>query len=339
MTYPKTEAAFIAAALASNRHVERTCHFLKPIHFQDALLRQVWAACVGLVEEGKVADVASVTAEVGFEVAPLLEGVEPAEWPEDAAKNVVEEWLELRLDLLAGDLRRKNRRSARERLAWAEATLMDLAIEARPVVTVPFGRALAEAIEIAEMKDSSKLIGIETGLDMIDRDGGLMRGELTLVDRFEVAAAIVRFLAENHEDDATHVGYRGAGEPTAIGRRTVSGGIVAWATRDRTAASVAATVAAGADPLEARHWPVHIDDDLRLSIYELRTNWRRLAGDRGLDMIVVEAAHDRGVLLDIAIELNVAVLLVGFGDHPLIANVYRNGTAYKLRHKPNANIK
>lgn len=323
MTYPKTEAAFIAAALASNRHVERVIHFLKPTHFQDALLRQVWAACVGLVEEGKVADIASVTAEVGFEVAPLLDGVEPAEWPEDAARNVVEQWLELRLDLLAGDLRRKNRRSARERLAWAEAMLMELALEARPVVTVPFGRSLAEAIEIAEMKDSSKLIGIETGLDMIDRDGGLMRGELTLVDRFEVAAAIVRFLAENHED-----------EPTVIGRRTVSGGIVAWATRDRTAASVAATVAAGADPLEARRWPVHIDDDLRLSIYELRTNWRRLAGDRGLDVIVVEAAHDRGVLLDIAIELNVAVLLVGFGDHVLVANVYRNGTAYKVRHKP-----
>ncbi len=197
----EVEAALLGAILTNNRAFEQVADFLRPDHFFEPVHGRIYETITKLVERGQVAspltlkhffDGDEALAEVGgtdylYEMATAVISVVNAA---DYGKTVHDLYLKRSLiglgeDVVNGAYENDIEISATDQIEQIEQRLYDLATTGeteRGAITLK--DAALEAVNMAEQafKRDSHVVGVTTGLDMLDRKlGGLHESDLLIL--------------------------------------------------------------------------------------------------------------------------------------------------------------
>ncbi len=316
----EAEQALLGGMLVNNRAYERVSEFLRPEHFADPEHGKIFEACGRLIERGQIAN--PVTLKHLFEgktdayVGQLARAAVTVLNAEDYGRAIHDCYLRRQLinlgedvvnDAYSGD----HDDSALGQIERAEQHLYDLAtVGEYQRGFVDFRTALTRAIDMAEAayKRDSRLIGVSTGLDDLDKLlGGLHASDLVILAgrpgmgktalATNIAFSAARAWRQQHDAqgqlktvDGAVVGFfslemsaeqlatRILGEEARVPTEKIRRGDLANDEFNKVVRASQALMAA----------PFFIDDTAALSVSALRTRARRLKRQHGLSLIVVD---------------------------------------------------
>jgi replicative DNA helicase len=323
----EAEQALLGALLYDNGAFERIGDFLQSRHFYEPFHARLYASVESAVRKGQLAEpillAEQFSRDPAFEelggvryLADLVDRAPPAANAPDYARAIYD--LALRRDLIriggeiaAGAAHGDVELSARDQIEAAEAQLYQLA-ETGGVSQgfIPFAEALHGAVTMAaeaHARDGG-LAGISTGLiDLDQKMGGLHPSDLVILagrpsmGKTALATNIAFNVARNY-----------AWEPQPDGgRKTVSGGVVAFFSLEMSAEQLAMRLLADVSgvssdrlrkgeidavefgrvrdgALEVQEAPLYIDATGGITMAKLAARARRLKRMVGLDLIVVD---------------------------------------------------
>ncbi len=321
----EAEQALLGALMFDNTVFERLSDRLRGSHFYEPFHQRLFDAIEDHVRQGLLAEPTILMerfkqdpafSELGGlrYLADLVDRAPPAANAPDYARLVYD--LALRRDLIriGGEIIRdapEPETPAADQIERAEQSLYSLAETGKPSSGfVTFAQALAGAVQMASeaYQRDGGLAGLSTGLADLDQKlGGLYPSDLLILagrpsmGKTALATNIAFNVARN---------YRW--EPTPEGRKTVSGGVVAFYSLEMSAEQLAMRILADASgvssdrlrkgeidavdfgkvrdaAIEIGESPLHIDATGGLSIAKLAARARRLKRmEHGLDLIVVD---------------------------------------------------
>jgi replicative DNA helicase len=321
----EAEQALLGALMFDNAIFERLSDRLRGSHFYEPFHQRLYDAIEDHIRQGLLAEPTILMerfkqdpafAEFGGlrYLADLMDRAPPGANAPDYARVVYD--LALRRDLIriGGDIIKEApdpERQALEQIERAELTLYSLAETGAPSSGfVSFSTALAGAVEMAgeAYQREGKLAGLATHLDDLDSKlGGMHPSDLLiLAGRPSMGKTAL----------ATNIAFNVARsyrwEPTPDGRKTVSGGVVAFYSLEMSAEQLAMRILADASgvssdklrkgeidasdfgkirdaAVEIGESPLYIDATGGISISKLAARARRLKRmEQGLDLIIVD---------------------------------------------------
>ncbi|MBC9176358.1 replicative DNA helicase [Pseudoroseomonas ludipueritiae] len=323
----QAEQALLGALLANNKAYERVSEFLAAEHFADPVHGRIYAAIQRRIEAGQLADAVTLRGE--FAHSGLLDELGGPEYlarlisamvgiinAGDYGRIIHDAWLRRQLVDLGETV--VNRAfgtdeglEGREQLEAAEQALFDLAKDGgNEGGFVPFGRALTEAVTMAEKAFTSGggVSGLSSGLRDLDaKTGGLHPSDLLILAgrpgmgktalatkiAFGAAQSILRAAEDEHgpgavpkggcaifslEMSADQLATRLLSEASRISGDRIRRGEIMQRDFDKFVEV----------SRELARLPLYIDDTPAITISALRTRCRRLKRTRGLDFIVVD---------------------------------------------------
>ncbi len=321
----EAEQALLGALMFDNAVFERLSDRLRGSHFYEPFHQRLYDAIEDHIRQGLLAEPTILMerfkqdpafAEFGGlrYLADLMDRAPPGANAPDYARVVYD--LALRRDLIriGGDIIKEApdpETPAIEQIEQAELTLYSLAETGAPSSGfVSFSTALAGAVQMAgeAYQRDGKLAGLATHLDDLDQKlGGLYPSDLLILagrpsmGKTALATNIAFNVARN---------YRW--EPTPDGRKTASGGVVAFFSLEMSAEQLAMRILADASgvssdrlrkgeidasdfgkvrdaAIEIGESPLYIDATGGLAISKLAARARRLKrAEQGLDLIIVD---------------------------------------------------
>jgi len=321
----EAEQALLGALMFDNAVFERLSDRLRGHHFHEPFHQRLYEAIEDHIRQGLLAEPTILMerfkqdpafAEFGGlrYLADLMDRAPPGANAPDYARVVYD--LALRRDLIriGGDIIREApdpETPAIDQIEQAELTLYSLAETGAPSSGfVSFSTALAGAVQMAgeAYQRDGKLAGLATHLDDLDSKlGGMHPSDLLILagrpsmGKTALATNIAFNVARN---------YRW--EPTPDGRKTVSGGVVAFFSLEMSAEQLAMRILADASgvssdklrkgeidasdfgrvrdaAIEIGESPLYIDATGGLAISKLAARARRLKrAEQGLDLIIVD---------------------------------------------------
>lgn len=321
----EAEQALLGALMFDNAVFERLSDRLRGSHFYEPFHQRLFDAIEDHIRQGLLAEptilMERFKQDPAFQefgglryLADLVDRAPPAANAPDYARLVYD--LALRRDLIriGGDIIKDApdpETQALDKIEHAEQSLYNLAETGAPSSGfVSFSTALAGAVEMAgeAYQRDGKLAGLATSFDDLDQKlGGLHPSDLLILagrpsmGKTALATNIAFNVARN---------YRW--EPTPEGRKTVSGGVVAFYSLEMSAEQLAMRVLADASgvssdklrkgeidaadfgrirdaAVEIGESPLYIDATGGLSISKLAARARRLKRmEHGLDLIIVD---------------------------------------------------
>ena len=322
----EAEQAVLGALLFDNQVSERLSDRLSGKHFFEPFHQRLFDAIEEHIRQGLLADpnilVERFRRDPAFEelggvryLADLVDRAPPGAHAPDYARIVYD--LALRRDLIriGGEIvadAPNPDRGARDQIELAEQSLYTLAeTGASSTGFVPFSNALAGAVDMAAeaFNRDGGLAGLSTGLvDLDQKLGGLHPSDLLILagrpsmGKTALATNIAFHVARNYRWEPTPDG----------GRKTVSGGVVAFYSLEMSAEQLAMRILADASgvssdrlrkgeidasefgrvrdaAIEIGESPLFIDATGGLPIGKLAARARRLKrAQQGLDLIVVD---------------------------------------------------
>ena len=322
----EAEQAVLGALLFDNQVSERLSDRLSGKHFFEPFHQRLFDAIEEHIRQGLLADpnilVERFRRDPAFEelggvryLADLVDRAPPGAHAPDYARIVYD--LALRRDLIriGGDIvadAPNPERGARDQIELAEQSLYTLAeTGASSTGFIPFSNALAGAVDMAAeaFNRDGGLAGLSTGLvDLDQKLGGLDTSDLLILagrpsmGKTALATNIAFHVARNYRWEPTPDG----------GRKTVSGGVVAFYSLEMSAEQLAIRILADASgvssdrlrkgeidasefgrvrdaAIEIGESPLFIDATGGLPIGKLAARARRLKrAQQGLDLIVVD---------------------------------------------------
>ena len=322
----EAEQAVLGALLFDNQVSERLSDRLSGKHFFEPFHQRLFDAIEEHIRQGLLADpnilVERFRRDPAFEelggvryLADLVDRAPPGAHAPDYARIVYD--LALRRDLIriGGDIvadAPNPERGARDQIELAEQSLYTLAeTGASSTGFIPFSNALAGAVDMAAeaFNRDGGLAGLSTGLvDLDQKLGGLHPSDLLILagrpsmGKTALATNIAFHVARNYRWEPTPDG----------GRKTVSGGVVAFYSLEMSAEQLAMRILADASgvssdrlrkgeidasefgrvrdaAIEIGESPLFIDATGGLPIGKLAARARRLKrAQQGLDLIVVD---------------------------------------------------
>ncbi len=323
----EVEAALLGAILTNNRAFERVSDFLLADHFFAPVHGRIYGAAVKLIERGQVAS--PLTLKHFFDNDEALEDAGGAAYLYELATAVVSVVNAAEYGRLVHDLNLKRALiglgedvvndayandievSAVDQIESAEQHLYDLATTGeaeRGAVTLK--EAATVALDMAEQafKRDSHVVGITTGLDLLDRKlGGLHPSDLiVLAGRPSMGKTA---LATNIAFNAARAAQKAAGDP---GQENSEAGCVLFFSLEMSSEQLATRILSEQSELpsdrirrgdvnsdefsrlvrasqEVHRVPLIIDDTPALSISAIRTRARRIKRQQGgLALVVVD---------------------------------------------------
>jgi replicative DNA helicase len=321
----EAEQALLGALMFDNAVFERLSDRLRGSHFYEPFHQRLFEAIEDHIRQGLLAEPTILMerfkqdpafAEFGGlrYFADLVDRAPPAANAPDYARVVYD--LALRRDLIriGGDIIKEApdpERAAMDQIEQAEQSLYNLAETGKPSSGfVSFSHALAGAVQMAgeAYQRDGGLAGLATHLHDLDQKlGGLYPSDLLILagrpsmGKTALATNIAFNVARN---------YRW--EPTAEGRKTVQGGVVAFFSLEMSAEQLAMRILADASgvssdrlrkgeidasdfgkvrdaAVEIGESPLYIDATGGLAISKLAARARRLKRqEQGLDLIIVD---------------------------------------------------
>ena len=321
----EAEQALLGALLFDNAAFERLSDRLRGSHFYEPFHQRLFDAIEDHIRQGLLADptvlMERFRQDQAFQtfgglryLADLVDRAPPAANAADYARLVYD--LALRRDLIriGGDIMREApdpATAAMDQIEQAEASLYSLAETGKPSSGfVSFSQALSGAVQMAgeAYQRDGKLAGLATNLDDLDQKlGGMHPSDLLILagrpsmGKTALATNIAFNVARN---------YRW--EPTPEGRKTVSGGVVAFYSLEMSAEQLAMRILADASgvssdrlrkgeidaadygrirdaAIEIGEAPLYIDATGGLAMSKLAARARRLKRmEQGLDLIIVD---------------------------------------------------
>ncbi len=321
----EAEQALLGALMFDNAIFERLSDRLRGSHFYEPFHQRLYDAIEDHIRQGLLAEPTILMerfkqdpafAEFGGlrYLADLMDRAPPGANAPDYARVVYD--LALRRDLIriGGDIIKEApdpETPALDQIEQAELTLYSLAETGAPSSGfVSFSTALAGAVQMAgeAYQRDGKLAGLATHLDDLDSKlGGMHPSDLLILagrpsmGKTALATNIAFNVARN---------YRW--EPTPDGRKTVSGGVVAFFSLEMSAEQLAMRILADASgvssdrlrkgeidasdfgkvrdaAIEIGESPLYIDATGGLAISKLAARARRLKRmEQGLDLIIVD---------------------------------------------------
>jgi replicative DNA helicase len=323
----EAEQALLGVLLYDNAAFERIGDYLQARHFYEPFHQRLFGSIETHVRKGQLAEpillAEQFSRDGAFEelggvryLADLVDRAPPAAYASDYARAVYD--LAIRRDLIriggeisqiasAGD----EERSARDQIESAEQQLFALAeTGGTNQGFIPFADALHGAVTMAAEAHSRDggLAGVSTGLIDLDRKmGGLHPSDLVILAGRPSMGKTA--LATNIAFDvARH--YAWEPQPDG-GRKTVSGGVVAFFSLEMSAEQLAMRLLAEVSgvssdrlrkgeidavefgrvrdaALDIQEAPLYIDDTGGITIAKLAARARRLKRTTGLDLIVID---------------------------------------------------
>ena len=321
----EAEQALLGALMFDNAVFERLSDRLRGSHFYEPFHQRLYDAIEDHIRQGMLAEptilMERFKQDPAFQefgglryLADLVDRAPPAANAPDYARVVYD--LALRRDLIriGGEIIREApspETPAIDQIEQAEQQLYTLAETGKPSSGfVSFSHALSGAVQMAAeaYQRDGKLAGLATHLDDLDQKlGGLHPSDLLILagrpsmGKTALATNIAFNVARN---------YRW--EPTPEGRKTVSGGVVAFYSLEMSAEQLAMRILADASgvssdklrkgeidaadfgrirdaAVEIGESPLYIDATGGLSISKLAARARRLKRmEHGLDLIIVD---------------------------------------------------
>lgn len=323
----EVEAALLGAILTNNRAFERVSDFLQADHFFAPVHGRIFGAAVKLIERGQVAS--PLTLKHFFDNDEALEDVGGAAYLYELATAVVSVVNAAEYGRLVHDLYLKRALiglgedvvndayandievSAVDQIETAEQHLYDLATSGeaeRGAVTLK--EAATVALNMAEQafKRDSHVVGITTGLDLLDRKlGGLHPSDLIILAGRPSMGKTA--LATNIAFNAARAAQKAASDPE---NENSEAGCVLFFSLEMSAEQLATRILSEQAELpsdrirrgdvnsdefarlvrasqEVHRIPLIIDDTPALSISAVRTRARRIKRQQGgLALIVVD---------------------------------------------------
>ncbi|QDH74941.1 replicative DNA helicase [Brevundimonas sp. M20] len=321
----EAEQALLGSLMFDNAVFERLSDRLRGAHFYEPFHQRLYDAIEDHIRQGLLAEptilMERFKQDPAFQefgglryLADLVDRAPPAANAPDYARVVYD--LALRRDLIriGGEIIRDApdpERPAEDQIEQAEQTLYSLAETGKPSSGfVSFSHALSGAVQMAAeaYQRDGKLAGLATQLDDLDQKlGGLHPSDLLiLAGRPSMGKTAL----------ATNIAFNVARsyrwEPTPEGRKTVSGGVVAFYSLEMSAEQLAMRMLADASgvssdklrkgeidasdfgkirdaAVEIGESPLYIDATGGLSISKLAARARRLKRmEHGLDLIIVD---------------------------------------------------
>ena len=321
----EAEQALLGALMFDNAVFERLSDRLRGAHFHEPFHQRLYDAIEDHIRQGLLAEprilMERFKQDPAFQefggisyLADLVDRAPPAANAPDYARLVYD--LALRRDLIriGGDIIKDApdpETQALDKIEQAEQSLYNLAETGAPSSGfVSFSAALAGAVEMAgeAYQRDGKLAGLATALDDLDQKlGGLHPSDLLILagrpsmGKTALATNIAFNIARNY-----------TWEPTPEGRKTRSGGVVAFYSLEMSAEQLAMRILADASgvssdklrkgeidatdfgrirdaAVEIGESPLYIDATGGLSISKLAARARRLKRmENGLDLIIVD---------------------------------------------------
>ena len=321
----EAEQALLGALMFDNAVFERLSDRLRGSHFYEPFHQRLYDAIEDHIRQGMLAEptilMERFKQDPAFQefgglryLADLVDRAPPAANAPDYARVVYD--LALRRDLIriGGEIIKEApapETPAIDQIESAEQQLYTLAETGKPSSGfVSFSHALSGAVQMAAeaYQRDGKLAGLATNLDDLDQKlGGLHPSDLLILagrpsmGKTALATNIAFNVARN---------YRW--EPTPEGRKTVSGGVVAFYSLEMSAEQLAMRILADASgvssdklrkgeidaadfgrirdaAVEIGESPLYIDATGGLSISKLAARARRLKRmEHGLDLIIVD---------------------------------------------------
>ena len=321
----EAEQALLGSLMFDNAVFERLSDRLRGSHFYEPFHQRLYDAIEDHIRQGLLAEptilMERFKQDPAFQefgglryLADLVDRAPPAANAPDYARVVYD--LALRRDLIriGGEIIREApapETPAIDQIESAEQQLYSLAETGKPSSGfVSFSHALSGAVQMAAeaYQRDGKLAGLATNLDDLDQKlGGLHPSDLLILagrpsmGKTALATNIAFSVARN---------YRW--EPTPEGRKTVSGGVVAFYSLEMSAEQLAMRILADASgvssdklrkgeidaadfgrirdaAVEIGESPLYIDATGGLSISKLAARARRLKRmEHGLDLIIVD---------------------------------------------------
>ncbi len=321
----EAEQALLGALMFDNAVFERLSDRLRGSHFYEPFHQRLYDAIEDHIRQGMLAEptilMERFKQDPAFQefgglryLADLVDRAPPAANAPDYARVVYD--LALRRDLIriGGEIIKEApapETPAIDQIESAEQQLYTLAETGKPSSGfVSFSHALSGAVQMAAeaYQRDGKLAGLATNLDDLDQKlGGLHPSDLLILagrpsmGKTALATNIAFSVARN---------YRW--EPTPEGRKTVSGGVVAFYSLEMSAEQLAMRILADASgvssdklrkgeidaadfgrirdaAVEIGESPLYIDATGGLSISKLAARARRLKRmEHGLDLIIVD---------------------------------------------------
>lgn len=321
----EAEQALLGSLMFDNAVFERLSDRLRGSHFYEPFHQRLYDAIEDHIRQGLLAEptilMERFKQDPAFQefgglryLADLVDRAPPAANAPDYARVVYD--LALRRDLIriGGEIIREApapETPAIDQIESAEQQLYSLAETGKPSSGfVSFSHALSGAVQMAAeaYQRDGKLAGLATNLDDLDQKlGGLHPSDLLILagrpsmGKTALATNIAFNVARN---------YRW--EPTPEGRKTVSGGVVAFYSLEMSAEQLAMRILADASgvssdklrkgeidaadfgrirdaAVEIGESPLYIDATGGLSISKLAARARRLKRmEHGLDLIIVD---------------------------------------------------
>ncbi|HEY0927862.1 replicative DNA helicase [Brevundimonas sp.] len=321
----EAEQALLGSLMFDNAVFERLSDRLRGSHFYEPFHQRLFEAIEDHIRQGMLAEptilMERFKQDPAFQefgglryLADLVDRAPPAANAPDYARVVYD--LALRRDLIriGGEIIKEApnpETPADEQIEQAEQTLYSLAETGKPSSGfVSFSHALSGAVQMAAeaYQRDGKLAGLATQLDDLDQKlGGLHPSDLLiLAGRPSMGKTAL----------ATNIAFNVARsyrwEPTPEGRKTVSGGVVAFYSLEMSAEQLAMRMLADASgvssdklrkgeidasdfgkirdaAVEIGESPLYIDATGGLSISKLAARARRLKRmEHGLDLIIVD---------------------------------------------------
>ncbi len=319
------EQALLGALMFDNGVFERLSDRLRGSHFFEPFHQRLFEAIEDYIRQGMLAEptilMERFRQDPAFEefgglryLADLVDRAPPGANAPDYAQLVYD--LALRRDLIriGGDIAREApdpATPAMDQIEQAEQSLYNLAETGKPSSGfVSFSTALAGAVQMAgeAYQRDGGLAGLATNLDDLDQKlGGLYPSDLLILagrpsmGKTALATNIAFNVARN---------YRW--EPSPEGRKTVSGGVVAFFSLEMSAEQLAMRILADASgvssdrlrkgeidasdfgrvrdaAIEIGESPLYIDSTGGLAMSKLAARARRLKRmEQGLDLIIVD---------------------------------------------------
>ena len=321
----EAEQALLGSLMFDNAVFERLSDRLRGSHFYEPFHQRLFDAVEDHIRQGLLAEptilMERFKGDPAFQefgglryLADLVDRAPPGAHAPDYARVVYD--LALRRDLIriGGDIIKEApdpETPAMDQIESAEQSLYSLAETGQPSSGfISFSQALAGAVEMAgeAYQRDGKLAGLATSLDDLDQKlGGLHPSDLLILagrpsmGKTALATNVAFNVARN---------YRW--EPTPEGRKTVSGGVVAFYSLEMSAEQLAMRILADASGVssdrlrkgeidasdygrirdaaaEIGESPLYIDATGGLSIAKLAARARRLKRmEHGLDLIIVD---------------------------------------------------
>ena len=321
----EAEQALLGCLMFDNGAFERLSDRLRGSHFYEPFHQRLYESIEDHIRQGLLAEptilMERFKQDPAFQefgglryLADLVDRAPPAANALDYARVVYDLALRRELIRIGGDIIREApepERPAIDQIEQAEQSLYSLAETGKPSSGfVSFAEALKGAVQMAgeAYQREGKLAGLATHLDDLDQKlGGLYPSDLLILagrpsmGKTALATNIAFNVARN---------YRW--EPTPDGRKTVSGGVVAFFSLEMSAEQLAMRILADASgvssdrlrkgeidasdfgkvrdaAIEIGESPLFIDATGGLSISKLAARARRLKrAEHGLDVIIVD---------------------------------------------------